>query len=75
VESSVIVGMKSDKTRIVDRAAKNGNGMVVDSQSLSRKIIGVQNASVQAAYAKAFLGDVDTKSYTAADNAVGFIAD
>ena len=69
-ESSVLVGMKSDTTTISNVATKDGKGEVVNSQGLSGKIIGVQNASVQAAYAKAYLGKVDTKSYPAADNVV-----
>ena len=69
-ESSVLVGMKSDKATIANIPAKDGKGEIVDSQGLSGKIIGVQNASVQAAYAKAFMGKADIKSYPAADNVV-----
>jgi polar amino acid transport system substrate-binding protein len=67
-ESSVFVGMKSDKVTFLNTL--DGKGEVVDSKGLSGKIIGVQNASVQAAYVKTYLGKVDTKSYTAADNVV-----
>lgn len=69
-ESSVLVGMKSDKAVIANIPAADGKGEVVDQKGLSGKIIGVQNASVQAAYVKAFLGKIDVKSYTAADNVV-----
>ena len=62
--------MKSDKTKITDKPAADGKGMVVDAKSLSKKIIGVQNASIQAAYVEKYLGDVNTKSYPAADNAI-----
>jgi len=67
---SVFVGMKSDKTKITDTPAADGKGMVVDAKSLSKKIVGVQNASIQAAYVTKFLGDIDSKSYPAADNAI-----
>jgi polar amino acid transport system substrate-binding protein len=62
--------MKSDKAVIANIPAADGKGEVVDQKGLSGKIIGVQNASVQAAYVKAFLGKIDVKSYTAADNVV-----
>jgi polar amino acid transport system substrate-binding protein len=67
-ESSVFVGMKSDKATFSNTL--DGKGEVVDSKGLSGKIIGVQNASVQAAYVKTYLSKVKTKSYTAADNVV-----
>ncbi len=67
---AVIVGMKSDKTKITDKPAVDGQGYVVDDKGLSKKIIGVQNASIQAAYVGKFLSKVDTKSYPAADNAI-----
>lgn len=69
-ESSVFVGMKSDKITFLNKLTEGGKGEVVDSKGLSGKIIGVQNASVQAAYVKTYLSKVDTKSYTAADNVV-----
>jgi len=67
---SVFVGMKSDKTRITDKPAANGKGMVVDAKGLSKTIIGVQNASIQATYIEKFLSKIDSKSYPAADNAI-----
>lgn len=67
---SVFVGMKSDKTTIADKPAAKGEGMVVDAKGLSKKVIGVQNASIQAAYLEKFLSQVDSKSYPAADNAI-----
>lgn len=69
-ETTVLVGMKSDKVTFTNKPAADGNGQIVDAKGLAGKIIGVQNASVQAAYAKAFLSKVDTKSYTAADNVI-----
>ncbi len=69
-ESSVLVGMKSDTTAISNILAKDGKGQVVDSKGLQGKILGVQNASVQAAYVKAFLDKIDSKSYPAADNVI-----
>lgn len=65
---SVFVGMKSDKATILDKLLADGK--VVDPKSLTKKIIGVQNASIQADYVKKFLNTVDSKSYSAADNAV-----
>jgi polar amino acid transport system substrate-binding protein len=67
---SVFVGMKSDKTKISDKPAPDGKGMVVDAKGFSEKIIGVQNASIHAAYIAKCLSGADSKSYTAADNAV-----
>jgi len=67
---SVFVGMKSDKTKFSDKPVADGKGMVVDAKGLSKKIIGVQNASIQAAYVEKFLNKIDSKSYPAADNAV-----
>ncbi len=67
---SVFVGMKSDKTRFSDKPTAQGKGMVVDAKGLSKKIIGVQNASIQADYMVKFLSGVDSKSYPAADNAI-----
>jgi len=67
---SVFVGMKSDKTKITDKPAADGKGMVVDANNLSKKIIGVQNASIQAAYVEKFLSGVDSKSYPTADNVI-----
>ncbi len=65
---SVFVGMKSDKTKFSNKPI--GKGMVVDAKGLSKKIIGVQNASIQADYMVKFLSGVDSKSYPAADNAI-----
>ncbi len=65
---SVFVGMKSDKAKIQDKPVADGR--VVDPKSLAKKIIGVQNASIQSDYVKKFLDGVDSKSYSAADNAV-----
>ncbi len=67
---SVFVGMKSDKTKISNKPGADGKGLVVDAKDLSKKIIGVQNASIQATYAAKFLSGVDSKSYPAADNAI-----
>lgn len=68
--ATVMVGMKGDKTKITDKPAPDGKGMVVERKSISRKTIGVQNASIQDAYAKKYLADVDAKSYPTADNAI-----
>lgn len=70
IEPSVLVGLKSEPTKVSNRPAENGTGMVMDAKSFSKKIIGVQNASIHAEYVKAYLGQVKTKSYPAADNAV-----
>lgn len=67
---SVFVGMKSDKATFSDTPVEDGKGMVVDVKGLSKKIIGVQNASIQAAYVDKYLGKIDSKSYPAADNAI-----
>lgn len=67
---SVFVGLKSDKTKITDKPAADSKGFVVDAKGFSKKIIGVQNASIQAAYVRQFLSSVDSKSYPAADNAL-----
>ena len=69
-ESSVFVGMKADNAALSNILAEDGKSEVVDSKGFSGKIIGVQNASVQAAYVKTYLSNVDSKSYTAADNVV-----
>ncbi|SMC54423.1 amino acid ABC transporter substrate-binding protein, PAAT family [Desulfocicer vacuolatum DSM 3385] len=68
-ETSVLVGMKADKATFSNKTDAHG-AEVVDAKGLSGKIIGVQNASVQGAYAKTFLSKVETKSYPAADNVV-----
>ncbi len=67
---SVFVGMKSDKAKFSDKTAADEKGMVVDTKGLSKKIIGVQNASIQASYVEKYLGKIDSKSYPAADNAI-----
>ncbi len=67
---SVFVGMKSDKTKFFDKPVADKKGMVVDTKDLSKKIIGVQNASIQAAYVEKYLSKIDSKSYPAADNAI-----
>jgi len=67
--------MKSDKTKFSNKPAADGKGMVVDAKGLSKKIIGVQNASIQAAYMEKFLSGVDSKSYPTADNAIADLAE
>ena len=67
-EPTVLVGMKSDSIKLTE--TKIPTGTIVDQKSLKNRIIGVQNASVQSAYAKAYFADLDIKSYTTADNVV-----
>jgi len=69
-ETTVLVGMKSDKNTFSDKPTADGKGQIVDAKGLDGKIIGVQNASVQSAYAKVYFSEIDTKSYTAADNVI-----
>ena len=67
---SVFVAIKSEKATLTDKPNADGKGMLVDGKSLSKKIVGVQNASIQANYMDKFLSDVERKSYPAADNAI-----
>ena len=67
---TVLVGMKSDKTKILDRKDDGTDGMVVDGASLKGKIIGYQSGTIQASYAEKYLPKIEAKAYPAADTAL-----
>ena len=67
---TVLVGMRSDDTRITDKKDDSGRGMVVDAKGLKGKIIGYQSGTIQAAYAEKYLPEIEAKAYPAADTAL-----
>ena len=69
-EGTSFVGAKSDDTKIDTVDAPDGSGKIINPESVSGKIIGVQTSSVQSAYVAKYLTGAEAKNYDTADNSV-----
>ena len=69
-EGTSFVGAKADDTKIDTVDAADGSGKVINPETVSGKIIGVQTSSVQSAYVAKYLAGAEAKNYDTADNSV-----